>query len=130
MASYPTFDLNNPFTVYDKKLATQMNTDLSTALAGLTEGTDEYTAARNKVVSAALGEQWRNRCISDTYEPGSTFKPITLATALEEGLVNLNTTFTCTGSIRVPGWSKPIYCSKHSGHGLETLMVATGNSWA
>ncbi|MPM50028.1 Stage V sporulation protein D [bioreactor metagenome] len=128
MASYPTFDLNDPFTVYDKKLAAQMNTDLSSALAGLTEGTDEYTAARNKVVSAALGEQWRNRCISDTYEPGSTFKPITLATALEEGLVNLNTTFTCTGSIRVPGWSKPIYCSKHSGHGLQTLMVATGNS--
>lgn len=128
MASYPTFDLNDPFTVYDTKLAAQMNANLSTALAGLTEGSDEYTAARNKAVSAALGEQWRNRCISDTYEPGSTFKPITLATALEEGLVNLNSTFTCTGSIRVPGWSKPIYCSKHSGHGLQTLMQATGNS--
>ena len=45
-------------------------------------------------------KQWRNKCYQDTYEPGSTFKPVTLATALEEGLVNLNTTFTCNGSIR------------------------------
>ncbi|MDN0031823.1 penicillin-binding transpeptidase domain-containing protein [Oscillibacter valericigenes] len=128
MASYPTFDLNDPFAVYDTKLAAHMNSNLSAALSGLTEGTDEYAAARSKVVSAALGEQWRNRCISDTYEPGSTFKPITLATALEEGLVNLNTTFSCSGSIMVPGWSKPFGCSKRSGHGLQNLMEATGHS--
>ena len=120
MASYPTFDLNDPFTVYDSKLAAQMQK----AMAGLTEDSDEYKAAK----SAALGEQWRNRCISDTYEPGSTFKPVTLASALEEGLVNLNTTFNCHGSITVPGWHKPIYCSRHRGHGLQNLMVATGNS--
>ena len=128
MASYPTFDLNDPFTVYDTKLQASMETDMAAALKGLTEGTEEYTAAQSKVRSAILGEQWRNRCISDTYEPGSTFKPVTLATALEEGLVNKNTTFNCAGSVMVPGWSKPIYCSKHSGHGLQNLMVATGNS--
>ncbi|WP_312939859.1 penicillin-binding transpeptidase domain-containing protein, partial [Oscillibacter sp.] len=128
MASYPTFDLNEPFTIYDKKLKALTDENLVKALAGLTEGSDEYNAARSQVNRAALGEQWRNRCISDTYEPGSTFKPVTLATALEEGLVNLNSTFTCSGSIRVPGWNKPIYCSNHRGHGLQDLMQATGNS--
>lgn len=128
MASYPTFDLNDPFTIYDEKLAAKTETELTKALAGLTEGSEEYADTRSQVNRAALGEQWRNRCISDTYEPGSTFKPVTLATALEEGLVNLNSTFSCSGSIRVPGWPKPIYCSNHRGHGLQDLMVATGNS--
>ncbi len=128
MASYPTFDLNDPFTIYDKNLSAQTDAALAKALAGLTEGSEEYAAARSKTVNAALGEQWRNRCISDTYEPGSTFKPITLAAALEEGLVNLSSTFNCTGSITVPGWSKPINCSNHAGHGLQNLMEATGHS--
>lgn len=128
MASYPTFDLNDPFTIYDKNLSAQTDAALAKALAGLTEGSEEYAAARSKTVNAALGEQWRNRCISDTYEPGSTFKPITLAAALEEGLVNLSSTFNCTGSITVPGWPKAINCSNHSGHGLQNLMEATGHS--
>lgn len=50
-----------------------------------------------------MQSQWRNKCIDSTYEPGSTFKPITLAAALEEGLVNLNTSFTCNGSISGAG---------------------------
>ena len=128
MASYPTFDLNDPFTIYDKNLSAQTDAALAKALAGLTEGSEEYAAARSKTVNAALGEQWRNRCISDTYEPGSTFKPITLAAALEEGLVNLSSTFNCTGSITVPGWPKAINCSNHAGHGLQNLMEATGHS--
>ena len=128
MASYSTFDLNDPFTIYDKNLSAQTDAALAKALAGLTEGSEEYAAARSKTVNAALGEQWRNRCISDTYEPGSTFKPITLAAALEEGLVNLSSTFNCTGSITVPGWPKAINCSNHAGHGLQNLMEATGHS--
>ncbi len=75
-----------------------------------------------------MSAQWRNKCIDSTYEPGSTFKPITLAAALEEGVVDLNTSFTCNGSISVPGWGKPINCSKRAGHGLQTLKVAAGNS--
>ncbi|MEI3306466.1 MAG: penicillin-binding transpeptidase domain-containing protein [Dysosmobacter sp.] len=66
--------------------------------------------------------------MDSTYEPGSTFKPITLAAALEEGVVDMNTTFNCTGSITVQGWGRPINCSKRAGHGLQTLKVATGNS--
>lgn len=116
MASYPTYDLNSPSTIYDKKLAASLN--------GLNKGTDAY----KKALTTARAKQWRNKCLNDTYEPGSTFKPITLATALETGAVNMSTTFYCTGSIRVPGWSKPIYCSKRTGHGEEILKVATGNS--
>ena len=116
MASYPTYDLNNPSSIYDEKL--------SASLKGLAAGSDEYASA----LGAAQLKQWRNKCINDTYEPGSTFKPVTLSTALEEGVVNMNTQFYCSGSIRVPGWSKPIYCSKKAGHGAETLMQATGNS--
>lgn len=116
MASYPTYDLNNPSTIYDKKLSASLN--------GLNKGTDAY----KKALTTARAKQWRNKCINDTYEPGSTFKPVTLATALETGAVNMNTTFYCTGSIRVPGWNKPIYCAKRTGHGEETLKVATGNS--
>ena len=71
--------------------------------------------------------QWRNKCIRTTYEPGSTFKPITAA-ALEEGVVNMNTTFTCTGSIHVQGWNKPLTVPRRAGHGSQTLKVATGNS--
>ena len=116
MASYPTFDLNSPSSIYDQTL--------SASLEGLDKNSDAYAEA----LSAARLKQWRNKCLNDTYEPGSTFKPITLATALETGAVNMNTTFYCSGSIRVPGWSKPIYCSKKTGHGSETLKVATGNS--
>ena len=117
MASYPTFDLNDYSTVSDEKLLE--------SLEGLEEGSDEYIDA----LEEAQYTQWRNRCISDTYEPGSTFKPITLATALEEDLVDMNTTFTCSGSIMVPGWYKPFGCSKKApGHGTQTLKVATGNS--
>jgi len=116
MASYPTYDLNDPRSIYDTKLAATLD--------GLDKGSDAYA----KALGAAQFKQWRNKCINDTYEPGSTFKPVTLATALEEGVVNMNSTFTCTGSIMVPGWGKPFYCSRHSGHGFETLMQATGNS--
>lgn len=116
MASYPNYDPNDYSTVTDEKL-------LAT-LEGLTEGTDEY----NEALGAAQLKQWRNKCYQDTYEPGSTFKPVTLATALEEGVVTMNTTFTCNGSIRVQGWNKPIYCSNHSGHGVQDLKTATSNS--
>ena len=116
MASYPNYDPNDYSTVTDEKL-------LAT-LEGLTEGTEEY----NEALGAAQLKQWRNKCYQDTYEPGSTFKPVTLATALEEGKVTMNTTFTCNGSIRVQGWNKPIYCSNHSGHGVQDLKTATSNS--
>ena len=130
MASFPTYDLNEYATIYDEKL--QANLDQT--LAGLEtqkstyESEEDYQQAVSGAKSTARNTQWRNKCIDSTYEPGSTFKPITLAAALEEGLVNMNTSFTCNGSIRVQGWGKPINCSRKSGHGLQTLEQAVGNS--
>ena len=130
MASYPTYDLNEPGTVYDEKLQTALDAAISAVETKKStyESDEAYQEALSKAKSDVIQTQWRNKCIDSTYEPGSTFKPITLATALEEGVVNMNTTFNCSGSIKVQGWYKPIYCSKKAGHGVQNLKVATGNS--
>lgn len=120
MASYPTYDPNNYGTLYDTRLKSKLETET----AGLAADSEAY----QKAAGVALGSQWRNQCIDSTYEPGSTFKPLTLAAALEEGVVTMDTTFNCSGSIMVQGWGKPISCSKRTGHGLQTLKVAAGNS--
>ena len=130
MASYPNYDLNDYATIYDETLREKMETELAELekdrSSYATE--EEYDEAVAKVKSTYRNTQWRNKCIDSTYEPGSTFKPLTLAAALEEGVVSMNTTFTCTGSVRVQGWGKPIYCSNHNGHGTQDLKTATGNS--
>ena len=130
MASYPNYDLNDYGTVYDEKLQAKLDSTLAALEQNKGSYTTEedYQAAVSKAASNILNTQWRNKCIDSTYEPGSTFKPLTLAAALEEGVVNMNTTFTCTGSIKVQGWSKPIGCSRRSGHCTQTLEVATVNS--
>ena len=92
------------------------------------ESEEAYAEARSAAINSAVQSQWRNKCIDSTYEPGSTYKPITLAAALEEGKVTKNSTFYCSGSTRVQGWNKPIYCSNHSGHGQQTLIEAVGHS--
>lgn len=130
MASYPNYDPGDFSTIYTEGL----QAELDAALAEIQQNRSTYETeeAYNQALANARAtiqfKQWRNKCYQDTYEPGSTFKPITLATALEEGVVNMNTTFTCTGSIHVEGWGKPINCSKRAGHGIQTLKVATGNS--
>ena len=130
MASYPNYDPADFSTIYTEGL----QAELDAALAEIQQNRSTYETeeAYNQALANARAtiqfKQWRNKCYQDTYEPGSTFKPITLATALEEGVVNMNTTFTCTGSIHVEGWGKPINCSKRAGHGIQTLKVATGNS--
>ena len=130
MAAYPNYDPGDFSTIYTEGL----QAELDAALAEIQQNRSTYETeeAYNQALANARAtiqfKQWRNKCYQDTYEPGSTFKPITLATALEEGVVNMNTTFTCTGSIHVEGWGKPINCSKRAGHGTQTLKVATGNS--
>jgi stage V sporulation protein D (sporulation-specific penicillin-binding protein) len=114
MASLPTYDLNNYSMVYD--------TGLAATLDGLKEGSDAYL----KALGNAQLKQWRSKCFNDTYEPGSAFKPITLAAALEEGKISKNSTFNCTGSVKIDKWT--MHCSKKAGHGLQTLEVAVGNS--
>ena len=130
MASYPNYDPGDFSTIYTEGLQAEL--DAAQAEIQQNRSTYETEEAYNQALANARAtiqfKQWRNKCYQDTYEPGSTFKPITLATALEEGVVNMNTTFTCTGSIHVEGWGKPINCSKRAGHGTQTLKVATGNS--
>ncbi len=104
MVNYPEFDLNDPFT-----------------LAG---DTGETVSAEEK--QNLLNKMWRNQCISDTYEPGSTFKIITAAAALEEGVVKLDDTFYCPGYKIVE--DRRIRCARTTGHGAETFETGIMNS--
>ena len=113
MTSKPDFDLNNPRTISDAKKVEE--------IAAMTD-----PAARAQETTNALYAQWRNRSISDTYEPGSVFKTIVVSAALEEGVVDLNTSYTCTGSIRVA--DRVQHCWKPGGHGTENLTQGLMNS--
>ena len=115
MASYPDFDPNDAFTLTDTEKAAEI---------AAIEDAEKRAAAR----SEAVYEQWSNKCVSFLYYPGSTFKIITTASALEEGLVSENSQFNCTGSLKVEGWSRPISCWKHAGHGLQNLPQVLQNS--
>ena len=106
------FDPNAPFTL---SAADQKKVDE-------TEGDEE----KKKVQSELLNRQWRNKAVSDTYEPGSVFKAVTAAIALEENLVNKNSSFFCNGHATVAGQS--YHCHKTSGHGSQNLMQAIANS--
>ncbi|NLU24766.1 MAG: PASTA domain-containing protein [Clostridiales bacterium] len=112
MASFPNYDLNNPSAIYSQKIKATI--DQLPA--------DQQPAA----LSDAQLKQWRNKALNDTYEPGSTFKVLTLAAALDEGVINMDTTFDCSGSITVQGAT--IHCSNTAGHGHETLVQTVGNS--
>lgn len=113
MTSKPDFDLNNP-----RKIS---NAALSETIAAITDDTQRARETTN-----ALYAQWRNRTISDTYEPGSVFKTVVVSAALEEGVVDLNTTYTCTGGIQVADNYQR--CWKPGGHGHETLTQGLMNS--
>ena len=88
------------------------------------EKLDEY----NEAVAAARLAQWRNRCVSDGYEPGSTFKVVTLAAALDSGAVSLDDTFYCSGAEKFEGREQELHCWKHEGHGTQTTAEALQNS--
>ena len=104
MVNYPEFDLNDPFT--------------------LVGDTGESVSAEEK--QNLLNKMWRNQCISDTYEPGSTFKIITAAAALEEGVVKLDDAFFCPGYKIVE--DRRIRCARTTGHGAETFETGIMNS--
>ena len=128
MASYPNYDLNSYGTLYDDALKAKLTATLADLESQrMSFASDEdYQAAVSGATNNAVQTQWRNKCIDSTYEPGSTYKPITLAAALEEGTINMNSTFNCTGSVKVGVWT--INCSKRGGHGHQTLEQAVGNS--
>ncbi|MBQ6997232.1 MAG: PASTA domain-containing protein [Oscillospiraceae bacterium] len=86
----------------------------------------------NEVYQRALGEarlkQWRNRCLSDGYEPGSTFKVLTMAAALDSGAITLETSFHCSGSEHIPGRAQLLHCWRSTGHGAQKTPQALQNS--
>ena len=92
--------------------------------AGYTEGKARY---RDALVAARL-KQWRNRCISDGYEPGSTFKTITLAAAIDCGAVTVDSRFSCGGAEQIPGRSQLLHCWRSQGHGGQNTAQALQNS--
>ncbi len=114
MASLNNFDLNDYLTVSD---AAQERVDAA-----------ESETERDERLAEERTAMWRNKAVSDTYEPGSTFKIITLAMALEEGAVNEASSFYCGGSVDVVGRTKPVNCWRSGGHGSETLAQAVMNS--
>lgn len=106
MVNYPEFNLNDPFTL-------NAETDTSAELTG-------------EEKQNLLNQMWRNQCISDTYEPGSTFKIITASAALEQGVVSLTDNFYCPGYKVVE--DRRIRCAKTTGHGAETFETGIMNS--
>ena len=113
MVNAPEFDLNDPFTP-DQNLKSQ--------------SLKEEAAARSQTMGLQdrLNAMWRNTCINDTYEPGSTFKIITAAAGLEAGAVTLEDTFSCPGFRVVE--DRRIRCHKAGGHGTETFLQGAMNS--
>ncbi len=115
MVSLGNFDLNDYQTI---------SAEAEAEISSTARSEDEY----NELYALAQQQQWRNKAISDTYEPGSTFKIITLAMALEEGVVSENSSFYCGGSMNVLGRGTPLKCWKHGGHGSQTLTQAVQHS--
>ncbi|MGM9614397.1 MAG: penicillin-binding transpeptidase domain-containing protein [Oscillospiraceae bacterium] len=114
MASLDNFDLNDYLAVDEE---TQEKADAVV---------DE--AEKDEILTEARNDQWRNKALSDTYEPGSTFKIITLAMGLESGAVTMDSSFYCGGSMDVTGRDDPLNCWLSGGHGSETLTEAIMNS--
>lgn len=113
MATLPDYDLNAPYTLYDTALAEQIN--------AITDE-KERTAARQ----AAQQKMWRNKAVQDVYEPGSVFKVVTASAALDSGVADLHTSFTCTGKIQVANHS--MRCAKAEGHGTLDFFGGIDNS--
>lgn len=117
MGTYPSFDLNDPF-VLDAD--SQVKLDES----GLDPSSSEYASYKTEL----LYTLWRNKAVSELYEPGSTFKIVTSAMALETGKVNTSETFYCNGKYYVSGYPDPIHCHKLRGHGSVTFETGLQQS--
>jgi len=115
MATLGSYDPNRYLELADSKTAARVES---------LRGTQDYSEA----LSAARLKQWRNRVLSDGYEPGSTFKVLTMAAALDCGAIDLNTSFHCSGSEQIPGRAQRLHCWRSAGHGAEKTPQALQNS--
>lgn len=116
MAQYPSYDLNHPYEVADSAIEEQLKTISDDA---------EYS----KIQGAARETQWRNKCVTEVYEPGSVFKVITSAAAFEENIIDrFKDTFFCSGSMKLDGMERPVNCHVTSGHLAQTYQEALTHS--
>ena len=130
MATLGSYDPNQYLELADPKAATQAE-QLRQEYLQLPEGSEEYAAGKkaySEALTAARLKQWRNRVLSDGYEPGSTFKVLTMAAALDCGAIDLNTHFHCSGAEQIPGRSQRLHCWRSTGHGAEQTPQALQNS--
>ena len=115
LATHPNYDPNDPFTIQDQNLLREVQ--------ALPEG-----EARDEAESTALATQWRNKGVSDTYYPGSVYKMCVGSMGLEEGVIKEDSSYTCTGQVKLEGVDDPIHCWKRGGHGTETFREGLCNS--
>lgn len=130
MATLGSYDPNNYLEILDEDTRNMLNA-MKLTYQLQPEGTaahDNAKAAYTDALVAARLEQWRNRVVSDGYEPGSTFKIITMAAALEEGTTTAQDSFYCAGEKMYAGRTKPLHCWQHNGHGSQTTFQALQNS--
>ena len=119
MATLGSYDPNHYLEIADEKTALQLQLLLES-------GSDPE--AYTKALADARWKQWRNRVLSDGYEPGSTFKVLTMAAALDCGAISLTTPFYCRGAEQIPGRSQLLHCWRSAGHGAEQTPQALQNS--
>ena len=130
MATLGSYDPNNYLEIYDPSAAARLDR-MKQEYMGLPENSREYETGKNNYSQAltdARLKQWRNRVLSDGYEPGSTFKVLTMAAALDCGAIDLNTNFHCSGAEQIPGRSQRLHCWRSTGHGAEKTPQALQNS--
>ncbi len=115
MAQYPSYDLNNPYDVVDTKVLEELKT----------LNDEDYSRRQGE----SREQQWRNKCITEVYEPGSVFKVITSAAAFEENLIDIeNDNFYCSGSVHLDGMEEPVNCHDVAGHDSQTYQEALTHS--
>ena len=130
MATLGSYDPNQYLEIYDSKQAQSVE-KLKLDYLLYPEGSEGYTQslkAYKEALQAARLKQWRNRVISDGYEPGSTFKVLTMAAALDSGAITLKNQFYCRGAAHIPGRSQLLHCWRSAGHGSQTTAQALQNS--
>ena len=130
MATFGGYDPNDYQRVADEKTAGELEA-LEAEYRSFPENSEEYIRGRQAytdLLTQARLKQWRNRVISDGYEPGSTFKVLTMAAALDCGAIDLNTHFYCRGAERIQGRAQLLHCWRAAGHGAEQTPQALQNS--
>lgn len=130
MATLGSYDPNTYLEVYDQDTQAELE-KLKESYLAHPEGTQAYETGKEtyqKALTDARLKQWRNRVISDGYEPGSTFKVLTLAAALDSGAITLNNHFSCGGAAHIPGRAQLLHCWRSAGHGGQTTAQALQNS--